>query len=706
MESSQISDPRPSPDIVLPPGFLSVKQIQELPSTALKNGNLINVLGFVKDFQPPFKTSGTDFKCTFQILDFSSRDESSGLKITIFWPQDHMPKFAAGDAVLAQMWDGFPSLLTNYVTEIHILSTSQIPASLSGITKVPWRSHPPNKALKAPTLSETSYVVDANQHVADLALPSTMEFQHRSEQAMNIKGKYALLKDIKTGTYYNLLGEAVKIYDAPSGQLTLHLTDYTANSQFYDHIWGGGDSTAARDGDELNYLKSHRKPVSNWSGPYGKLSIQLTLFDEHASFAREQVKTGDWVLLKNVRIAYGKIGGCLEGYLHYDEGKVNVEIIESAENIEDNDPRWKAAVTRKLEWKVKFEKQKSQIQDTTSAGKRKREDEPLKQNAKARRKEKRAGVEGKAATKEEKLRARLDLNENIRCEKPEHPAVLLTDILKPRIIVDPKDPSREYHAPFDIRKCKANVRVVGFFPRKVEDFAIGRRRSDFDILSDYSGGEDTDPEETMQAFRSGKGFADRSWEWRFALQVVDASDKSFKERTWLLVNNFDAQMLLDMDATNLRRDTAALQEVKERLCILWGDLEEQTAALDQLKTPKRQTSVESKSPPPSSYKPGDQPPLDSDDEKEDEDTGNNSRSKSSHPTIALSEGDANSGLVDPKNTNLDPKSPAQVQFRNKAFTCCIKQYGVKIREEDPALANAGDGKRWMRKLGLFGTKIM
>jgi len=42
---------------------------------------------------------------------------------------------------------------------------------------------------------------------------------------------------------------------------------------------------------------------------------------------------------------------------------------------------------------------------------------------------------------------------------------------------------------------------------------------------------------------------------------------------------------------------------------------------------------------------------------------------------------------------------------NKPFTCCLKQYGVSVREDDPAKANAGDGRRWERVFGLFGTKI-
>lgn len=94
------------------------------------------------------------------------------------------------------------------------------------------------------------------------------------------------------------------------------------------------------------------------------------------------------------------------------------------------------------------------------------------------------------------------------------------------------------------------MRVVDFWPHKLEDFAVGRRISDYDILSDNSGGESTDNEEDMKLFRAGKGFGgERKWEWRFALQVEDASIKATSpaERMWLLVDHQSAQMLLNVD---------------------------------------------------------------------------------------------------------------------------------------------------------------
>jgi protection of telomeres protein 1 len=118
--------------------------------------------------------------------------------------------------------------------------------------------------------------------------------------------------------------------------------------------------------------------------------------------------------------------------------------------------------------------------------------------------------------------------------------------LKPQAIIRPEG-GQKLPSPFTLCKYRANVRVVDYFPHKIEDFAVGHRASELDMLSDYSGGEDTDPEEEMRIFKSGKGFAKNVWEWRFALQVEDASSKVSKERLWLMVDNHAAQGLLGLE---------------------------------------------------------------------------------------------------------------------------------------------------------------
>ena len=137
----------------------------------------------------------------------------------------------------------------------------------------------------------------------------------------------------------------------------------------------------------------------------------------------------------------------------------------------------------------------------------------------------------------------------VRCSFPDQVPQSLKVIVEPEKVALPGGPS--YLSPFTVRKYRANVRIVNYAPDRIEDFSVWRRESEYDMLSDYSGGEDTDVEEDMRSFTSGKGFAKKVWEWRFWLQVEDASSKtnvkSPKNRLWLLVDNSAAQALLGLD---------------------------------------------------------------------------------------------------------------------------------------------------------------
>ena len=264
--------------------------------------------------------------------------------------------------------------------------------------------HPPPKPV------ETQYGILAKPHAKDLDIPSDHEFEEKVKQAMNVKDKFSLLRDVKPDRFYNILGEVIKVHDVSSESVTVYLSDYTENSQFYNNASGeDGADSEARDGDEFGYTKSKAKKTANsWPGPYGKRSIQLTLYDGHADFVRENVKVKQWVLLSNVQIKYGKMGGVLEGYLRGDresfEGQVRVQIMEQAEKPEDNDDRWREAVQRQLEYKRKQEKQ--------NLGSKRKHDDAEPKNSKERRNAKRAATEKKVAELARKAKEKLDLNEN------------------------------------------------------------------------------------------------------------------------------------------------------------------------------------------------------------------------------------------------------------------------------------------------------
>jgi protection-of-telomeres protein 1 len=81
------------------------------------------------------------------------------------------------------------------------------------------------------------------------------------------------------------------------------------------------------------------------------------------------------------------------------------------------------------------------------------------------------------------------------------------------------------------------------------------------------------------------------WEWSFALQVEEVAGKTTTRnvrqqdaahrpasRMWINVSHLEAQHLFGNavdDPTDLREDAALLNQLREKLYILWGDLEEQ-----------------------------------------------------------------------------------------------------------------------------------
>ncbi|KAL8903995.1 MAG: hypothetical protein Q9207_003575, partial [Kuettlingeria erythrocarpa] len=157
-----------------------------------------------------------------------------------------------------------------------------------------------------------------------------------------------------------------------------------------------------------------------------------------------------------------------------------------------------------------------------------------------------------------------------------------------------------YTLPFQNLKSRALVRIVDFFPPNIADFAVRKReKSEFDVLSECSADsssseddqrrrplpDDTETEEENDAASQradDDNNADHTpkWEWRFALVLEDASSSKPTsttpptERLTAYVTEADAVFLLKLDACNLRRKSQALAALREKLFLLWGDLEE------------------------------------------------------------------------------------------------------------------------------------
>lgn len=200
--------------------------------------------------------------------------------------------------------------------------------------------------------------------------------------------------------------------------------------------------------------------------------------------------------------------------------------------------------------------------------------------------------------------------------------------------------------PFVNLNYRADVRVTNFLPLELQQFAVPKKISEYDVLSDHEGSESSSGSDDGEAAPDSC-----NWEWRFALELEDAAPNSKqKERIWVLVDNQSAQCLVNLDATNLSQDTETLETLRQRMFLLWGDLEERKQAT--MSKARRLRAANG-------------PPPDSSDNEE-----------------------ASKGLT------------------NRPFSCCIRQYGIKIRESDPSKTNAGKDKRYERVFGLYGTRII
>lgn len=124
---------------------------------------------------------------------------------------------------------------------------------------------------------------------------------------------------------------------------------------------------------------------------------------------------------------------------------------------------------------------------------------------------------------------------------------------------------------------------MDFYPPNLQDFAI-------QLL-----GSEADDDKSEYSMDLTWDHSTPRWEWSFALQVEEvtaqlpttpkakATERRPPSRMWLNVSHLEAQHLFGNavdDPTDLREDATLLNQLREKLYILWGDLEEQKRQQD------------------------------------------------------------------------------------------------------------------------------
>ncbi|UKZ57838.1 hypothetical protein TrVGV298_011699 [Trichoderma virens] len=547
----------------LPSGFISVREILNHKRGV---GNLVNVIGVVKDFRAPVPTRKSDWKCEISLYDGSAEDASSNsITINIFRPENEMPDPSLGDVIVLyqaklQLRDETLSLITHWNTDIYLYSANQIP-------------HPPEGALKAlqPQQRKTTnspgkpvheYVSSLYHSIDKRGLPTEAEFQDMKAKSASLSEKFKELKDVRDGTFVDAIVQLVRQPYDTGDKITLWVTDFTENDSFFHFVFKGHGDSGGQAHDPYGYgatLPYGAGTGGEWKGPFGKRSMQ---------------------------IKYGRNAANLEGFLREDRGssglKINVTHMDATDK-ETIDPRLKEAIRRKRD----YEREKNElirgISDAAIAGMKRKSDmaamgllqiEKPKKTKKEQTKAEEEGCGGRRVsiiTNEGYGSRRVDM----KCENENKAISTIGDILEPIYVeTDVNGEHVKLQLPFVNMNYRANVRVVNFMPPDIEDFAHPKKSSEYAMLSDY---EESDADSDMEEETVDRSTV-REWEWRFFLELEDASPpgdiQSDKKTLWVAVNNFSAQCLLNLDASDLRSDQKNLEALRQRLFLLWGDLEE------------------------------------------------------------------------------------------------------------------------------------
>lgn len=277
-----------------------------------------------------------------------------------------------------------PSLLTNHNTTIRLYEGSQIPRPPKPAEADLSRSTFPKgfNGTRTPSKAEAEYVSQLHHCLDKTSLPSNQEWEVHVISSQAVRDKFSELDKIEPGSFYDFVAQVIRWHDI-GDKITLWVSDYTENEQFFNHSFLSGHLSEVQDGDPYGYGAKFTKSKKldkepSWEGPFGKRSIQVTCWDDHANAIREnKISSGDWVMLKNVQVKYGNNGANLEGFLREDKlrsgaAKVNITQLDPTDDQETMDPRLKSAIRRKRDYERSRKKELKEVEEAAAAGQKRK----------------------------------------------------------------------------------------------------------------------------------------------------------------------------------------------------------------------------------------------------------------------------------------------------------------------------------------------
>lgn len=235
----------------------------------------------------------------------------------------------------------------------HSVTTGPVPFSLK-----PYEKRPALRLLDNVTFEEPPPAHRKREVPVSVQPSRLVQNSARSSKSGGLP--FSLLKDLQEGRLNQLLAQVVKVNDFDYEKCLLYVTDYTVNESFMDIK--NEDDESGTEGDSFGYISRRKK---NWPGPWGRLTLRVTLWEPHARFARERVKAGDLILITYARIKAGR-GDEVEASVHEDRRfpeKIHIRVVSA----EYDDRARELMERRKAYWKVHGKpKEDSRKKDTRS----------------------------------------------------------------------------------------------------------------------------------------------------------------------------------------------------------------------------------------------------------------------------------------------------------------------------------------------------
>lgn len=284
------------------------------------------------------------------------------------------------------------------------------------------------KSLLNP-LVQASFERQPHQEAPDKQPTVTPDVSRKETSSVQKRDWFSLIKDLSVGTYVDLVAEVVKTFREPD-KFMLYVTDYTTNKSLFDYAKPeeeDEEEEEGRPGDEYGYRPRAKR---RWKGPFGRMTLQVTLFPPHSYFAQESVKENDYVYLRKVHIKEPRTGGVIDGRIHGDRlfpDKINVSVIEH----NDDNPRVKELKRRKLEYWKRNQLNRAQITKDLGSRDEGQQDQNSK-NARKRKKEQQQQQQQKKQSVREEGQTEITTAINIKRYEPNRNSKFFTLFLLSR----------------------------------------------------------------------------------------------------------------------------------------------------------------------------------------------------------------------------------------------------------------------------------